>query len=194
MAAPTTRFLWTTGVMQPTPWIRRFFGRTPCMSCHAIDRPCANPMRAIMIAKSQFDTGVTVQRAATFLHARFVFFLCTSTSNILKPLSRGQHTRQHVWLCANPVTMRLPFRLHSQFCSNMLQRLQRCSPSPSSLFFLSEVSYMCSPLLELLDARYRWHWPPKTAQFLLTLKRASLVANHRPATSFWIKRNQPQGN
>ena len=129
--------------MQPTPCIRRLFGHTSCMSCHAIDRPCANPMRAIMIAKSRFDTRVNVQYAPRRCPACTVCLLLVHL--------HFQHTK-HQCLEVNTQDSTLKCAhfpspcvfLHSctpSFESNITATLCNVgSPSPSSLFFLSEVS------------------------------------------------------
>ena len=180
LAAQTTRFLLTTGVMQPMPLIRHFKRRTPCTSTRAIDRPCAHPMRAIMIAKSRFDTGLNIQYAATMLHARFVFFWCTSTSNITKTMSRGEHTRQHTWMRAFPVTMHFLHSCTPNFTPTRCNALQHCSPYPSSIFFVSEVSPMCSPLFASIVDRHHSQWSPKHLNCTPIQRSESGKAKHGP--------------
>ena len=194
LATQTTRFLLTIGVMQPMPHIRHLTRRIPCTSTHAIDRPCANPMCAIMIAKSRFDTGFNIQYAATMLLAWFPFFCCTSTSNTLNTMFRGEHTRHHTWMCAFPVTMHFLPSCMSSFSPTHCNALQRCSPCPSSLFFFSEVSLHVLAPPYLIGRPSSSTLVAKNSSIPLTFKGVSRVANTWPTTSLLMKRNQPQGN
>ena len=101
-----------------------------------------SPMRAIMIVKSRFDTRVNIQYAATMLFARFPFFWCASTSNTLNTMFTSEHTRQHTWMCAFPVTMHFLHSCTPNLTPTHSNALQRCFPCPSSLFFFSKVSLL----------------------------------------------------